>query len=157
MVSELAWIYWILHLNISLLYRRQLCKTILDNFLDTTSARKFGALLEQLRWTAQLCVGLCTKCLQSLPALPLSAPCSFLLISRSKDILLGCVLHEQHWMYFSHCEHILVQSKSTGEVIAALFHSQLAFKALFGHRHIVFLNLGSCSIYIHRYVHICSC
>lgn len=58
-------------------------------------------------------------------------------------------------MYFSRCEHILVQPKSTGEVLAALFHSQLAFKALSGH--IVFLSLGSCSIYIHIYVAVRHC
>lgn len=61
-----------------------------------------------------------------------------------------CVLHEQHWMYFSHCEYILIQPKSTGEVIAA--SSQLAFRALSGH--IVFLSLGSYSIYIHTYIYV---
>lgn len=99
-------------------------------------------------------MGLCTKCLSSLPALPLSALCSFSLHEAKTSCWDECVLHKQHWMYFSHCEHILVQSKSTDEVIAAVFHSQLAFKALSGH--IVFL-LGSCSIYLYIYVAVRHC
>lgn len=102
-----------------------------------------------------MCGSVCTNCFQSLPVLPLSAPCSFLFHEAKTYCWDEHVLHKQHWMYFLHCEHILVQPKSTGEVLAALFHSQLAFKALSGH--IVFLSLGSCSIYIHIYVAVRYC
>lgn len=94
----------------------------------------------------------CSPCLLSLCLHP--AP-SFSFHEAKTSCWDEYVLHKQHWMYFSHYERILVQSKSTGEVIAALFHSQLAFKALSGH--MVFLNLGSCSIYIHICVAVRHC
>lgn len=67
------------------------------------------------------------------------APCLCHLLCFLKHSCTVKVCHRQHWICFSRCEHVLVQPKScTGEVLAALSHSQLAFKALLsGHREFV--------------------